>query len=520
MSGLSLKDRLFRRGAALKEMERATHDKVVSIDTKVNKRIFQAAKVNRFTADWQTPSRPLNEDLRYSLFILRNRSRDLELNSEFARRYLQLVETHVVGSEGFNLTVQGANASGAQDTRNNSKIEAAFDLWSKRGTADITGRYSLTEILRICARTTARDGECLIRIHDDLPPTKDNPFGFALEMVDASRIDTFRHFDDKAGTRVRLGVELDGNNRPQAYYIITGSEPYSYPGSNPAERMPARQFFHCYIAERPEQWRGVPWMSAILDLIHMLGEYQDAAVVAARVGAAKMGFFKTPDGNLSPLATDDDPTAGLITDVEPGHFSALPPGYEFQAFTPDYPHQLYPDFTNAILRSIASGLGVSYHALTGDLTSVNFSSIRSGTLEERESWMVKQDWMITSILEPLYRRWLDRALKLEAIKGLPSIPPDLLYQRFSAHSWRGRRWPWVDPLKDIEATLAAVNAGLKSPQQAAADAGIDIEATLNDIARFNEMSKAAGLGLTYGQNPTPAMPPIPPGDPNGKTPNQ
>ena len=128
--------------------------------------------------------------------------------------------------------------------------------------------------------------------------------------------------------------------------------------------------------------------------------------------------------------------------------------------------------------------------------------------------------MITSILEPLYRRWLDRALKLEAIKGLPSIPPDLLYQRFSAHSWRGRRWPWVDPLKDIEATLAAVNAGLKSPQQAAADAGIDIEATLNDIARFNEMSKAAGLGLTYGQNPTPAMPPIPPGDPNGKTPNQ
>lgn len=518
MKGLKLKDRLFGRGEALRELKRATADKVVSFDPSMKKRIFQAAKVNRFSADWQTPSRPLNEDLRYSLFILRNRSRDLELNNEFARRYLALVETHIVGPEGFNLTVQGANASGNQDSRNNARIEAAFSDWAKRGTADITGRYSLSEILRICARTTARDGECLVRIHDDLPPTRDNPFGFALEMVDPTRIDTFRHFDEKNGTRVRMGVELDGNNRPQAYWIITGSEPYTYPGSHPAERMPASQFLHCYIAERPEQWRGVPWMSAILDLIHMLGEYQDAAVVAARVGAAKMGFFTTPDGNLSPLASDEDPIAGLISDIEPGHFSALPPGYSFQSFNPDYPHQLYPEFTNAILRSIASGLGVSYHALTGDLTQVNFSSIRAGTLEERESWMVKQDWMITSILEPLYRRWLSRALKLEAIPGLPGLPADLLYQRFRSHTWRGRRWPWVDPLKDIEATLAAVNAGLKSPQQAAADAGIDIETVLADIARFNEMAAQAGLGLAYGQKANPAPPP-PTGNTDGNTQN-
>lgn len=501
MSGPTLKEKLFNRRGLIVAQRQSDGKTVVLDRRRAAKRKLNAAKTDRLFSDWQVTSRPINEELRYALDIVRNRSRDLEQNSEIARRFLQLVETHMVGPEGFHLTVQGLNRSGSDDQRNNARIESSFWDWARRGTADITGRYSLLDILRISARTAARDGECLIRIHDDLPPNRANPYGFALEMVDPARIDTLRHTDGKDGSRTRLGIVLDRLNRPEGFWIITGADPNTYPGGHAAELFDAKKFIHAYISDRPEQYRGLPWMTAVMDLIHMLDEYQDAALVASRVGAAKMGFFQTPDGNLNPLATEIDETGTLLDEVVAGQFSALPPGYQFQPFNPDYPHQLYREFTSTILRSIAAGLNVSYHALTGDLTQVNFSSIRSGTIEERENWMTRHDWMISSILEPIYLRWLDRSLGIKAINGLPALPADELYARFRLHTWRGRRWPWVDPLKDIEATITAVNAGFKSPQQAAADLGVDIETVLTDIQRFNEMAAAQGLGLAYGQSP-------------------
>jgi capsid protein len=39
-----------------------------------------------------------------------------------------------------------------------------------------------------------------------------------------------------------------------------------------------------------------------------------------------------------------------------------------------------------MLRKVATSLGISYSTLTSDLTQVNFSSIRAGTIEEREIW--------------------------------------------------------------------------------------------------------------------------------------
>lgn len=515
MSGHTLKEKLFNRRGLVVAQRNSDGNVVVLDRRRAAKRKFNAAKTDRLFSDWQVTSKPLNEELRYALDILRNRARDLEQNSEIARRFLQLVETHLVGPEGFHLTVQGLNRSGSDDQKNNARIESGFWSWAKRGTADITGRYSLIDILRISARTEARDGECLIRVHDDLPVTRSNPWGFALEMVDPARIDTLRHNDGRDGSRTRLGIALDRFNRPEGYWIITGSEPNTYPGTHAAEYFSARQFIHSYVSDRPEQYRGTPWMTAVMDLIHMLDEYQDSALVASRVGAAKMGFFETPDGNLSPLATETDETGELIDEVLAGHFSALPPGYKFQSFNPDYPHQLYREFTSTILRSIAAGLNVSYHALTGDLTQVNFSSIRSGTIEEREHWMTRQDWLISSILEPIYLRWLDRALGVNAIDGIPKLPREELFTRFRNHTWRGRRWPWVDPLKDIEATITAVNAGFKSPQQAAADLGVDIETVLSDISRFNEMASSAGLGLAYGQSVPSSPKPI--GADNGST---
>ena len=67
--------------------------------------------------------------------------------------------------------------------------------------------------------------------------------------------------------------------------------------------------------------------------------------------------------------------------------------------------------------------------------------------------------------------------------------------KFSAHTFIGRRWEWVDPRADIEADLSAINAGLKSPQSVVGKMGGDYEDVLIEIKQAEEMRKKLGITL-------------------------
>jgi len=451
---------------------------------------WQAAKQGRLFADWGGATGRINDELRQQLKILRNRARELEQNSDLARRYLALVETHVVGPAGFLLQVRGQLRDGRPDTAGNARVERAFQAWAMPGVCELTGRLSFPDCQRLIVRTAARDGEALIRLHD-VRPTRDNPWGFVIELLDPARLDTQYNDDLRNGNRVRLGVELNPAGRPVAYWLVKEGEDGT---STNRERVPATDLIHAFLPDQPEQLRGVPWLAAAMPAIHMLDAYQEAAVTAARVGAAKMGFFTTPDGMPHALASEEGDPGDFLDEAEPGAFGVLPHGYSFQPFNPDYPHQAYERFVKTVLHDIAVGLGVSYHALTGDLSEVNFSSARAGTLEDRERWMTLQHWFAHAVLRPIYRRWLSNALLNTDLAG--RLGQSEAMQRYSAHHWQGRRWPWVDPLKDIQATRLAIAAGLRSPQQVAAEIGVDIEDVLDEIARFQQLAAEKGVTVS------------------------
>ena len=240
--------------------------------------------------------------------------------------------------------------------------------------------------------------------------------------------------------------------------------------------------------------------SAIIGLQNLSG-YQDAAIIAARVGASKMGFFKqTEDAdNFMPPLDGQEVDNGrvsidLIDSVEPGTFHELPQGYDFTPFDPDYPHANYDAFVKASLRGIASGLNVAYHSLANDLEGVNFSSIRSGTLEERDTWMTLQNWFAEAFLYDVFDRWIEAALLMGAIK-MPSgksLPAGKL-DKFKACNWQGRRWSWVDPLKDINAHKEAVALAVKSRRDICAEMGLDFEDVITQIEQENQMLAGKGI---------------------------
>ena len=235
-----------------------------------------------------------------------------------------------------------------------------------------------------------------------------------------------------------------------------------------------------------------------------LGAYEEAAVIAARVGASKMGFFHSEDNGA--VQGDGEDSQGVpFMEADPGSFGVLPPGTDFTPFNPDYPHAMFGEFIKAALRGIASGAGVSYHSLANDLEGVNFSSIRAGTLEERDQWIALQAWFIDTLMEPIYNEWIGNALAFGQIVLANGSPlPIEKRDKFSAHTWQARRWQWVDPLKDMNANVVAIENGLKSPQSIAAELGMDYEDTLIQIKQAQDL--AARIGVELGPKAAPAMP--------------
>jgi lambda family phage portal protein len=115
-------------------------------------------------------------------------------------------------------------------------------------------------------------------------------------------------------------------------------------------------------------------------------------------------------------------------------------------------------------------MGVSYNALASDLEGVNYSSMRSGLLIERDQWRICQSLMKESFLQPIFEYWISMAL-LSGALALDSRDPS----RFTEGKWKARGWQWVDPLKDTQANTLAINAGLTSRSACMAEEGEDAE---------------------------------------------
>lgn len=467
------------------------------------RRSFEAAKVDRLTARWLTTGRAIDEELRGQLDALRNRSRDLFKNNEYAAKFGRMVRNNVVGPEGFILQGRVMDANNVSDRAANKAIEAAYWRWMRPGNCDITGKYSYNDLVRVLAFSLARDGEIMLR---RFRGKGFGEFGFQLQVLDVQRLDTTQNRPRTANVNaIVMGIELDGYGRPVSYIFRNNRAD----GSNTPEVIPASEIIHRFIPQEPEQSRGVPWLHAAMRRLNDLNGYREAAVIAARIGASKMGMYVSPDG--APPAADEKTDDGdFIEDLEPGTFAVAPAGYDFKTFDPTYPHEQFDAFNRATLRGIASACGVAYSGLANDLTDVNFSSIRSGVLEERDEWMVIQNWLVAQLLTPVFEEWLEYSLlagKIVLDNGTPL--PAAKLSKFREHVFQPRRWGWVDPLKDIKASVEAINNGLDSPQRIAAQQGRDIEDVLDDIAAYNVLLKERNITLNAGAKTAPVAAPSP-----------
>ena len=463
---------------------------------KPSKRNYAAAAKGRLFADFVGSNRSADSEIRWALRDIRNRSRDLERNNEYFRRYLQLLRVNVVGENGFNVQVRGRNPDNSLDRAGNNIIEGAWREFSRMGGPTVDGKMSMVDLCNHIITGMARDGEVFLQI------VKGNYLrhGIAVQVIEPDRVDEEKNELAPNGNSIRMGVELDKKTRrPIAYHVLTyhkGDYDYMLPANERKyEVIPASEMMHIYKPDRAGQTRGVPWSTAAITSLKMLHGYREAELIAARTGAAKMGFFTSPAGDgFTADGFDDADNTVPIYDAEAGSFHQLPAGVDFKAFDPSHPTSAFADFEKSILRGIAGGLGVSYTSLANDLEGTSYSSIRQGALEERDFYKTLHRFMIDHFLDPFYRMWL------EHVMGFGYIPINgetKMFKFTQDVTWRGRGFQWVDPLKEMNAAVVGLQNGIISHSDIAANYGRDAEDTFAQIQRDKEMADEFGLSMAY-----------------------
>ena len=458
-------------------------------------RDFEAASNDRLQSSWSTTPSSINQFLGASLVALKARSRDQGANNPYALKYVELSKTNIVGPRGVRLQAQARIEGGLPDKPANGAIEDGWREWGEDpSNCDAAGILTWIDLQELAVQTLIEDGEFLARL---ITGAAGGPFGLRIQVIETDRIDVGHRDDLQNGNRIRQGIEYNPWGRPVAYWILKEAPEYAVgfmTMSADRERVSADQIIHLFRTRQAGQHRGIPWLHASLWHLKQLHGWLQAGVVAARVGASKVGFIETTgaDGFQGDTEADDE-GAPQLDMGDPGTLTELDPGQTFSSWDPDYPKGETREFAKVLLMGISVGGNVAYHALSGDLEGVNYSSIRAGVLEDRETWKGLQRWFIEHFVSPVYRRWVASAVLNQALvaDSVPLMDGDI--RRFYRVHWQGRRWPWVDPQKDWAANKIMLETNSGTVPQIIREQGNDPDEVLQEIVEWNEKLKTVGL---------------------------
>ena len=212
------------------------------------------------------------------------------------------------------------------------------------------------------------------------------------------------------------------------------------------------------------------------------------------------GFVTRPALDDMALDADGSQSEPLMP-LEPGQLQVLEDGENITFSSPSDVGGNYESFQYRTLLQVASGLGIPYANVTSDMVKANYSNTRAALLEfRRRIEAVQHSVMVYQMCRPVWIRWMDAAVMCGALNIAD-------YEERRADcldcEWLPPRWDWVDPLKDINAEVAAINAGLKSRTQAISERGYDAAEVDAQIAEDMRRQRELGI-LTEESNDGPS----------------
>lgn len=467
-------------------------------------RIFDAAKIDRNTEGWHGDLGLSHNDVRSQLVTIRNRAREACKNDPYLVQYLASIRNDIVGANGISFRADVADyrkgAAGdwekVPDKMANGIIRTNWELWADcPDFVTANGRADLVMAQWQVVKDWAREGESIWEMLPGFRLDAGNPYGFSIQRRRPDSLAIEHCADLGNGNSIYNGVEVDPYGRPLAYWFWTKMMTTGQ-WTGEKIRIPAERILHVYDEDYVGITRGFPLVACVLRSLKILHGYDEAEVIKARDQASKVGVYEARDGAFDPSEIadpqDEDQRDQFQQYHEPGEDKIAPKGWSYSHAPASAPNPNYPSFKKAVLQRVASGLEAEYTVIGNDLEGVNFSSIRHGKMDSRESRKCQQRIVIQQFMSPMFRRRRVGWLSCFLLSGQSPLPYSK-FDRFAKDTWRGRRWPYMDPIVEAQANEIMVKHGHVTDSQIADEMGENWEENIATVKAEQEMAKGTPI---------------------------
>lgn len=469
-----------------------------------------ASKQKKSMRGWLFRGGSTKEDIDENLDTLRQRARDLYMNTPLATGSLKTIRTNALGyglvlnsqidHEFLGLTEEEADAW-------ETLVEREFGLWADSLMADALQMHNFYELQQIAFLSFLASGETFVTL--PYRGHKEHWYGLRVQLIESDRISS----PSGASSNILSGVELGRFGEVVAYHICNLHPLSSASGKKEWVRVEKfgkhsgrQNILHLLESERPDQRRGVPLLAPVIESLKQLDRYSEAELTAALVSSLMTVFIQSTDdddGSGSPIgegiAEEDQIDQADETTVElaPGSVIALAPGETANTSNPARNNTSFDPFVTAILRQVGAALEIPYEVLVKHFTS-SYSASRAALLEAWKMFKMRRTFMAKRFCQPIYEEWLTEAVLIGRIHAPGFLEDPLIRRAYSQAEWNGPSQGQLDPLKEVNAAIKRVESGFSTRARETVElTGADYWRNHAQRVREEEARREAGLDIAY-----------------------
>jgi len=468
---------------------------------------------------WRARSKSPQEDIDKNLSLLRQRSRSLYMSAPLAVSAVKTNRTNIIGSglkpkpkidfERLGMTVDEAEAW-------EKKTEKEFALWAESKFCDSTKVNDFYEMQQLACMNWLLNGDACVLIDYEKNKNSYMPYFLRLRLIESDRIcnpDTAGMEVDlrkkaKNGNRIYNGVEINSTGGVEAYYICN-----TYPISNltvKKEWVRVKAYgkktgnpnvLMIFESERPEQYRGVPYLAPVVESLKQLTRYAEAELMSAVLNGIFSVFIKTtaPTSEIPLLGGigDDEEISADPNDYElgTGNILALNVNESLEIVDGKRPNINFDGFVASMAKYIGAALEIPVEILIKSFNS-NYSASRAALLEFFKAVKMKRNWLVNDFCKPVYELWLTEAVAKGRITAPGFFSDPAFKKAWCGCIWNGPAQGQIDPVKEVTAAQKRVELGISTREiEAIETMGGDFMTNAVQLEReAKEMRKISDIG--------------------------
>ncbi len=497
-----------------------------------------AERTSRETFNWNVGAVPPDRAINTVKTPADARAKDMVSNDGYAHGAVTISQDSIIGAQ-YRLNakiawkvIPGGTADWAREAQ-----EAIEERWrliaeSEYCWLDSQGTNTFTGLMRLAIASAVMTGEILATSEWD--KSSGRPIKTNFQIVDPERLRNPDWTPDAVD--LRRGVKVDGKGKPVGYYISKqhpasfywtgGSTDFSFiPRYKPWGRP---QVFHIMEQMFPDQHRGVADMVSTLKRMKMTKHLEEVVLQNAVINATYVSAIESelPTAEMIVAMGGDsgDPAqmlqntigayltglnmylsgSGNIT-LDGAMIPHLYPGTKINSKTLGDPGAVGTDFHAALLRHIAAGLGLDYAEFSRDYSKMSYATAKLSDAKTVRTMNSKKKSLADRMANNCYGNVLEEFIAQGEVPLPRGFTRDdyykpLMRDAFSRATWIGGSRGQIDELKETQAAILRIKAGLSTYEIELARLGEDYREIFEQQAAEQELMTEKKLVFDLNTN--------------------